>query len=306
MIVTGSVALAYYQKLDREPVDLDLVGTYDDAVKYANKVGARSFYPINSGNTFVIKTKDNKIIEIDIAWEGSRADKFAKFLSEEDGSCWYDWEKDWIVPEYNILYALKMSHRYLKNSPHFLKTMQDIKSMRKQGCSIPSWAWDWYLEREKDTYNYGLPKLNVSKEEFFDSSMTGVLQVFEHDDIHVAVALGDKPAYSYFKPDENEVMCDKDLFYSQPREIQLRSFVEEAMVLAIERSLVPFPGIKTPLEAFEMGMMKICTSIASGWWREAAWESYDEAVTLYDPTYVDKFQQGVYNGIVRLKDNTNV
>lgn len=30
-----------------------------------------------------------------------------------------------------LLYTLKMSHEYLKDSPHFLKTMKDIQTMRK-------------------------------------------------------------------------------------------------------------------------------------------------------------------------------
>ena len=49
------------------------------------------------------------------------------------------------------------------------------------------------------------------------------------------------------------------------------------MVLTIERSLVPYPGKKTPEQAYLMALEKVCTSITSGWFREFVWENYEIA-----------------------------
>ena len=303
MIVIGSAALATHMPGTVEPNDLDLVGTSEEAEAFRKVFGAKVFYPINSGRTLFMKDAKGYICEVEIAWPGSRAEGFLKFAEQhpehfsEGTTC----DVDVLVPSLNVLYMLKCSHRYLKDSPHHWKTRRDILRMRELGCEITEDIHPYYLKRMAETYTYSLPKLDVSKAQFFNSEMTGVFQLYEHDDIHWAVKHLDKPAYNYFKPDENEVYCSRELFEACSREVQLYSFVEEAMVLALERSLIPYPNGKTAREAFDMGLMKITSSIASGWWREAAWEAVDECWELYNDNYVERFEEGVRSGIVRRK-----
>jgi hypothetical protein len=45
-----------------------------------------------------------------------------------------------------------------------------------------------------------------------------------------------------------------------------------------------------------MALMKVCTSITSGWFRAFAWEHYD-LVQGCIPTAMDKFNAAVANGI---------
>ena len=302
MMLIGSLALAYHIPLEREVGDIDLVGGYDEIVEYRKTFGAKSFFPINSGKTLFMKNEAGAICEADVAWPGSVAEKLLKFVMNESDTLRLlsEVHGEVYVPSLDVLYLLKMSHRYLKDSPHFLKTMRDIHAMWKAGAKIRPEHQVFYEERMKDTYVYKHPKLDVSKGEFFDSSMTGVWQKFDHDSIHVAVKHLGKPAYTYFKPDEAEVMCSRELFEAQPETIKLYSVLEEVYTLALERSLIPFPSKKTPKEAFNMAHMKVCTSIASGFWREYAWENYDNVQALYNDNYVDKFQEGVDNGTVIL------
>lgn len=300
MIVIGSRALSYHKSVDA-PNDLDLVCSYDEAVAYGKKIKAKVFYPINSGKAIVMKAP-GLIVEAEITWPDSRAEKLQDFVLGND-DCKYDSLFDWDVPSLNFLYMLKMSHRYLKNSPHFLKTMQDIKVMREWGCIIPKWMLEFYEQRMKDTYTYSHPKLDVDKGSFFDSQMTGVFQKYDHDSIHEAVAIGEAPAYTSFS--DGPVKSSKELFFQQPAHVRLRAVAEESFVLALERSLVPFPGKKTPQEAFEMALMKVCTSITSGWFREFAWEHHDvvaEEVRMMGDWYVGAFEQGLANGTVKLKE----
>lgn len=308
LVLMGSCALKIYTDIGRKPADVDILGTYDEVTEYFDAITKKervlARYPIDSGNKLILKTS-NQIIEAEIAWPDTNQEMLYKIVQDDDNftvcnDLGNNMIYNFIVPNLNVLYMLKMSHRYKKNSPHFLKTMNDIHKMRALGACMESKYMSWYEWREKDTYNYKHPKLNVSKGEFFDNNMTGVYQVYDHDSVHIAIAHLDKPAYNYFKPDEAEVFCSKELFDSCDEKIKLYSVVEEAMVLAIERALVPFPDGMNPDEAFKYALMKVCTSISSGWWREYAWEHYYEAVALYEQhkEYYERFKKQVELGNV--------
>ena len=173
VVVIGSTALSYHVE-GIVPKDLDLVCTYDDAVKLKKQFHATAFYPINSGSCIFMRTKEGNICEIEIAWEDSRAEKFLRFMEDRNNRHMLSFDKgqygtEWYIPTLDVLYMLKHSHKYLKDSVHFKKTMDDIIFMRdKLGCKIRPEHEEFLKQREKDTYVNKLPKLNVSKGEFFD------------------------------------------------------------------------------------------------------------------------------------------
>lgn len=308
MIVIGSTALAtHWCGAGIKPNDLDLVGTYDEAQAFVKTFRAKTFYPINEGKTLFMRDASGFIAEVEIAWPGSRAEGFLEFAEANPNQFWLEPDSGFLVPSLDVLYMLKMSHRYLKDSPHFLKTMRDIQKMRFDGCRITNDIEPYYQKRMAETYTYKHPKLDVSKEGFFDPEGTGVPYTYDHDSIHEAVKTLVKPAYMFFKPEDSEVMCDRIMFDSSPRNIQLAAVLEESCVLALERSLIPYPNGKTPKEAFDMALMKVCTSITSGWFREFAWENYDYVQSVYavqeiqhgSNWFVDKFEAGLAAGIVK-------
>lgn len=201
------------------------------------------------------------------------------------------------VADPRLIYTLKMSHRFLKNSVHFYKTMADIKKMRSHGITeIPEVLYPWYKRRVKETYYYKHPNLNVKKDEFFKDD--GVQYVYDHDTIHVSMQHTDRPMYRNYMKEGSEVACDRNLFDALPMEQRLLGVAEEAYVLALERSQIPFVGKVDPAWSFRFALMKICTSITSGWFREFAWENHDEVLKLYDETYVDRFWKAVEAGVV--------
>ena len=310
MIVVGSRALNYHMTPGHIN-DLDIVGTYDEANAFRRAFGAVSFFPINNGNTLFMRNAKGFICEFDIAWPGSRAEGFLKFAEnnplEFESTAAYGGKAmtTWLVPSPNVLYMLKMSHRYLKDSQHFLKTMRDIKIMREAGFTITQDIHHYYRKRMAETYTYAHPKLAQSKEGFFDAEATGVKYTYDHDSIHEAVKWYYKPAYAFFKPKDSPVMCDKGMFFDAPINVRLQAVLEESYVLALERSLIPFPGKKTPKEAFDMALMKVCTSITSGWFREFAWTNYDAVQELYatrntsEDNFVNLFEVGLQSGRVK-------
>lgn len=202
-----------------------------------------------------------------------------------------------LVPSFDVLFTIKKSHRYLKNSVHFWKTLGDYHMMKKLGGHVPKQYEEFLKLREKETYSYPHPKLNQGKMGFFNGDQ--VTYVYDHDTVHEAVKLFDQPAYTTFQKDGAEVQVDRKKFDALPHERKLASVVEEATVLAIERSLVPFPGVLTEEEAWRLAFSKVLTSITSGWWREFAYENAIEALRMYPKGYWDRFNQAVETGIVK-------
>lgn len=308
MIIIGSVAANLWGLLDREiGKDLDVIMTYDQFQLYLKdssvKPYLRACYPLDDSH-FVLKYESGKIEEVEIAWPGTSAEMLmARYPGMEKPEEYNTWQ--YAYP--NELYAIKMSHRYKKNSPHFLKTMRDIQAMRAHGCEITEDLQEFYAMRQKESYNYAHPKLDQSKEGFFSGD--GVRYVYDHDSIHEAVALVEdfvgttdekivyvkRPAYTFYIRDGAEVMTSKEKFFACDEALRLYGVYEESCVLALERSQIPYEFKPDPRKSFETALMKVCTSITSGWFREYAWENYDKVLDMYqtfgERDYVIRFQR---------------
>lgn len=296
MLVIGSRAVIRFGMILRTPKDWDVICTYDEYEAWCrdSKQLIVSAIPQDGGKKTVAHLKDGSIWEFEIAWLGTTAHSLLELVKSDPESVHIE---GWYYPSLDVLYTIKMSHRYLKNSPHFLKTMKDILIMRIHGAKIPDGYKDWLKEREKATYTYSHPKLNVKKAQFFNGDQ--VNYVYDHDTIHMAMSAPNAPAYTLFKEDQAEVKCSKDKFFELPYEARLASVREEAEVLALERSQIPFKGQIHPRDSFMRALEKVCTSISSGWWREFAWENYTAVMARYRPEYVDIFEKGVASGLVK-------
>lgn len=285
MLVGSRAVINLGYDLGREPKDTDIIVSWEhfNMIK-SNTSKIKSCYPLNDSK-WVVKYLDGQILECEIAWEGSTGESLIQLCQQN------------LLNPLDVVYTLKMSHRYLKDSPHFLKTMKDIKLLREFGAVIPECLVEWLVVRKKETYHYQHPNLNRDKADFFDT--VGVVYTYDHDSIHEAVKLFDKPAYSYFKPDDKEVWCSKDLFFGCDEEIKLAAVFEESCVLAVERSLVPYDSWDKEDWAFKKALEKVCTSITSGWFREYAWENYEQVLQmkkdLGEHFLKERFDSGVLN-----------
>lgn len=294
MLIIGSNAMVFHKLTDRDPRDSDVIGTFaelqsliaaikaDKGIVLSRPLGGR-------GDKWHIRDKSGWNYEFEIAWEGSSA---ARLLEIEGAAEGYE-----SFASKSALLALKMSHRYLKDSPHFLKTMRDIQVMRQKGVQLTDDLLQWLPHREKETYVYAHPKLDVSKGEFFSGD--GVRYVYDHDSIHETVAMiggyVPTPAYKFYMKDGAQVMTDKEKFFAVPEDIRLFGVYEESCVLALERSQIPYNFEPSPRYSFELALMKVCTSITSGWFREYAWENYDRVLDLFNQLgendYIERFKR---------------
>jgi hypothetical protein len=311
MLLIGSQALKYHIHLERESPDYDYIATYDEIKTFVAEKKKQGFkpkavYPTDNGKKYLcIFEKDNvvEINEFEIAWPDSLAEQLLK-LAEQDAWSIRVINGSLLVASLNMLYMLKMSHRFKKNSVHFLKTMNDIILMESYEASIPNEWQEWYKAREAETYNYGHPKLNTDKKSFFKDDF----YIYDHDDIHRSIKHLELPAYEYYKYDNEQVLCSKKKFFSVNEQVRLYGVLEEAYTLALERSQIPFvlnaidsDKTKQPTRkwSFEHALMKVCTSITSGYFRSWAWDHYYEVLALYNENYVDRFIEALNNGQVK-------
>ena len=261
----------------RTPKDMDLIVS-PEYLPVLNKMAKSAKY---IDERHVALFTDNRIIDCEIAWEGTTGAALMELAKDRVQVDKYGQGK----ADLNMLYALKMSHRYKRNSKHFDKTRDDIMYLRKLGAEIDEGLTEWFKAREKETYDYSHPSLNQSKEDFFADD--GIEYVWDHDDLHSIVAFivhRGRPAYTYYMKDGEEVKSDKQKFFKTNEIIRRLGVYEEALVLAFERSLWPNNNQRVSewRDVFIFSLQKVCTSITSGWFREYAWENYDKIVGMYD------------------------
>jgi hypothetical protein len=296
----GSYGLSHHMDIGKEPKDLDFVmnwSTYSNWIKMIKQNHTvLACYPSSKGKKQIVKYKAGdkiQIVEIEIAWKDSTAEMILdRYTTYED--LHFGDQFIYTVATLNNLYELKMSHRFLKNSPHFHKTMKDIQLMKEAGAEIED--WDFYDIREKETYNYGHPALNVKKDEFFKDES---FYVYEHDDIHSAVKIGEYPAYKDILSDNQEVKCSLTKWMNLSDQQKLNCALEECYVLSLERGLIPNDFKTDPKNTFDIALMKVCTSITSGWFREWCYDNYHLIKESYNGDYIVKFKNALQLNLIR-------
>lgn len=283
----------------RKTLDIDIISPISDALKFANLFFYRNvkcFMIKKDLQVFVNKENpDGTKLENNTPYSGSNKLIYDYVLSnydKKDNYCYY--------PTLDLLYTLKMSHRFKKtNKTEFNKTMTDILYMRKNGASISdSKLVEIYNLRQHEILNYKHPNLMQKKDAFFTDD---VGYIYDHDTIHEAVKNMEKPAYQYYKPESNEVFCSKELFDSCDEKIKLYGVYEESCVLALERAIIPFSITDEDMikNRFEYALQKVCTSITSGWFRDYAYENYNNVLNMFNMEFYHNFNKGLKSGVVK-------
>lgn len=297
-ILIGSKALNHHGIfLNRNSRDIDFISSKNDAINFIQ----------NFFDDFNLEEKLNKIhaknnffhVEAELNENETSKEFISLVKNDSETQMGNVFDSEFLIPSLGVLLGLKLTHRFKRSSPHFLKTMRDIQLLRSLNVKVPnSESWkNWFLKREKETLNYEHPNLNMNKKQFFKTP--NVTYKYDHDSIHIAIKRGEKPAYEYFKPNSNEVFCSKEMFFNCDYQTQLNAVIEESTVLALERCIIPSNYTARPMFGYQTALKNICTGTTSGWFREFAWENYDNAIAQYDENYVDKFKEALNNNIIK-------
>jgi hypothetical protein len=160
-----------------------------------------------------------------------------------------------------------------------------------------------YLDKDQETINGGklrTPSLMKSKDDFFDDK---VVKVFEHDDIHKVMAHKEQPMYTFMQKEGTDVFCSKSLWDKFSHEDKIMTVLEEAYVIALERKVIPhiFLGEKhwTDEESFKWALMRICTTLCKGWFRQFAVDNYFEILNKHNLDYSNIFLSAYENGEIK-------
>jgi len=187
------------------------------------------------------------------------------------------------VASTNLLYALKAGHIHYpsKGWEKHILDYHILRGLLEKWEKIGRMSLDAFIKLHKKSTaerlgKQRLPKLkNVTKEQFFDDF---VEKHYDHDDIHQWFAHKEKPMYSYMQPDPSKVDCSKEMWEDFDYWDKVKCVQEECYVIASERHLIPqAKGKVSRMDsegAFKWALMRVCTTLCSGWFRDFAVENY--------------------------------
>lgn len=304
MLVVGSKALNYhFPDLKREVKDIDIIGTKDDIKYLINTLSPEKIRETESITTlFNIQTPNEffntKNVEILSADNSEALSEYIKF-DTQDGKLGSGLR--FASPE--VLLSLKKSHinfpikfeKHIKDYNFLLSKLKEDKLSKITKTN--------FKETEKRVGELRTPSLKKSTMNFFGQSDGYVKYFYIHDDIHRVMAHYDRPVYEDMQVDSSSAWCEKDMWNNFSFEKKAKCVLEEAYVIALERRIIPMLNgcgeVVSSKKAFEWALMRICTTLCSGWFRQFATDNYVNILEYYNPNYVQKFLKAESEGLIK-------
>lgn len=301
MLIVGSKSLLHHFKnIERVPKDIDIIGTKEDVSMLTNilkpervRVGDGIISLINILNKTNIFDTSN--IEILLSDESEALSDYISYDKENGNGS--------IYASLEVLYSLKRSHIHFP--VHFKKHISDYYRLNKIFNGIDKLGHITkknYIETENRIGRLKTPRLNKSVSKFFEQSNSFVKYYFVHDDIHRMMAHKENPMYSYMQEDESSAKCEKYLWDRFTFEDKCKCVLEEAYVIALERKVLPsiFGGLKwiSSKDAIDWSLMRICTTLCSGWFRQFATDNYIDIYNMINKNYVEYFLSKYNDGLI--------
>lgn len=306
MIIIGSFALQHglgkvgLKLLKRKGVsDYDFIATRTEATDFIEAAGCTV---IQTGlNRVLAKAPDGKMLEFDthsdIACSNNLYRMYLQTFRTADTVELYGIKVE--IAPLEVMYSIKRAHRH--SPKKFAKHVGDYNQLHQhfKGVDIldkiTKVRYKETVEREK----LRTPSLKKASGEFFDDNVSN--KTFVHDEIHEVMAHGPRPMFEQILKEPGvSVACSREKFEALGFVDRVRCVQEEAYVIALERAVIPMlfedGPIANPRDAYRWAVMRICTTLCSGWFREFALENYDDLIYFMDDGYVNKFLNAVENG----------
>lgn len=172
------------------------------------------------------------------------------------------------------------SFKHLLDYSNLLEHVQLSEDEKQISIEYREWLIEYVYYNDSRLLHF--PKLNKSKEQFFNDRVTYYV---DHDMIHEKVAIDSVPAYTYCLT--GEVMFSNKLFKDLEFQKKVNMVLEESFVLALERALIPMfkgetylPAV-TPDSAFKYALVRVATNITSGDFRDFAADNFHTIYEIY-------------------------
>lgn len=315
-ILIGSRALKFLMgsRFTRTPKDWDLIGDYETVLFLMSRMEFVCCIPYPEGRKYAFKDKDG-YVECTLPSPGSSGEAALDGISGEFGVVV---RNRVVASPMNLEFQAEVKRSHLMLPTNWDKHMSDYLLIRTTLDELverfnPGKGMTWRLDDSPGSY-YDLrrkeqlaktkksPSLMATKDEFFKDNVT---YVFDHDSLHQAMKLYSKPGYEFLKKNTSEVFCEKDPWDKASHGVKMACLVEEAAVIALERSWILhlYRGrpLLDPRKAYQIALSKICTTLTSGWFREFAIDNIVEALGMYNEINpVMRFNRGLDNGVVKM------
>lgn len=293
-VIVGSRALATYDSSFElsKTTDIDIVMLPEDIPDvYQDKIASDAIISFRDAETSIL-------IEILVAHDNALEIMVQSIFRPDRIS----------IADTKMLYMMKRGHihrRMIKWERHmhdmmFLKNNFNIVPYVKYGKSNYTVLQLIAKHRHETDMRLGkqrLPNLNVTRDEFFDD---GVKKFIEHDYLHEIFAHSDKPMYQKMQKN-GEVYCHVDMWNEFTYMDKVHAILEECYVIACERFIIP-QLVKGSSDyftraAFMWSLMRVCTDLTSGFFRDYAINNYDSIIYHFDPTYFRKVLDIDYHNV---------
>jgi hypothetical protein len=299
MLIVGSKAFCKIFNSDRSINDIDIIGTKKHAdilvkklkpKKIKDENGLISLISIDKNSDFdkenleILVSDDSVSLKSYLEYEGNP--KELKYASAE------------------VLFSLKKSHihfpiKFSKHISDYCKLYDHLN-----GVDVLSGITKInFTETENRIGKLKTPSLNKSVKKFFGQSNGLVKSYFIHDDMHMAVAHYDRPLYERMQKDLELAKCDKNLWNDFSFEDKCKCVLEEAYVISLERKILPMLFGKgtliSSLDSLDWALMRICTTLCSGWFRSFATDNFFRIKQFSNLNYVEDFLEKYQNGEIK-------
>lgn len=281
LLIKYNILIIGSYSLPRNSKDIDLICSESEALKIIKELNLN----ITKQDEYIISTKEKV--------------EFLLYDKQLSLKIVYDQHNNIKkIASYDTLLTIKLGHIHRPNQD-WEKHMNDIIWLKENIQTV-------FKDKIKRTNtlvklhtkctderlgNQKLPKLNKSKNEFFDDN---VIKYIDHDEIHKIVAQDENPGYTYMQKKNDEVFCSLDLWNKLSYQKQLNCVFEESLVIAIERHLLPsILGDKIRIinseKAFKWALMRICTDLTSGWFRDFAIDNYKSVLDMFSEEKINHY-----------------
>ena len=302
MLVVGSKALNYhFPEFQREVKDIDIIGTTDDInylietlnpEKVLDNHNITTLLNIQNPNEF-FNTKNVEILNSD---NSIALTEYIKYENNGNlGGLRY------ASPE--VLLSLKKSHihfpiKFQKHIKDYNFLLDFLKEDKLENITKIN-----FKETELRFGKLKTPSLKKSTSKFFDQSEGYVKYFYIHDDIHQVMAHYDRPIYEDMQTTSESAWCQKELWDNFSFEKKAKCVLEEAYVIALERKIIPMlngvSDVVSSKKALEWSLMRICTTLCSGWFRQFAADNYSRICEYVNHQYVQKFLEAEQIGKIK-------
>jgi hypothetical protein len=144
--------------------------------------------------------------------------------------------------------------------------------------------------------------MRVPNDAFFGSFKYNI-RLYEHDDLHRATCYYDVPLYLKLKDDPELAYIPRRNFERLDHQDRVRLVREECFAIALERVVIPAEALGIhcrPEDAHLYALHRVCTDLATGWFRDFAIEAFADAECL-DTDYVERFHDAARTGRARAR-----